>query len=564
MSWADETLAGTARQRRHFPTQTVVTVLVAALAVWLVFYPVGWLVWGAFHSGAPGEGGAFTWRNFAATLPDPGYWLLVGRSLLVGVGVTLLATAIGLPLAWLTVKSDLPCPQLVELAAILPFFTSTFIGALAWIFLGNPTNGLLHLWLGLPINVYSLGGIIFVTGLYMAPYIYLFSASALRNIDTTYEEASFMSRGGLFRTVTQITIPLIAPALLSAMSLVLIISLDIFGVAAILGFPARISLLATEVYVRATVSPVDYGGAAVAGLTLVAITSLLLLVQRRFLAHRSYAVLGGRGFRQIRYRLGPWRPVALACCALYALIAVVLPFLVLLKTSLQTFPTPRFTAWTLANWATILGDDTLVETLWRSLLVATLGATLCVVLTGLIAYLVQRGRTRALRLLDYIASFPIGIPGIVMGLGLMWGYITWPIWGTIWLLILAYITLFMPYGVRSLGANITQIHAELEESSRVHRAGWLRTLRLVVRPLLRSGIYSTWLLMFIIFIREISTAVLLTSADTQLFPVFIFQEWTGGDFGVMSAGALLLSALMLAAIALFRLLFRVDVVPSYR
>ena len=562
MSWADRTLAP--RRAPPLSTETIVTLAVTALAGWLVFYPLGWLVWGAFHQGAPGEGGAFTLQHVADMLPSLAYWLLVARSLLVGVGITLLATAIGLPLAWLTVKSDIPCRRLIELAAILPFFTSTFIGALAWIFLGNPTNGLLRLWFGLPVDIYSLGGIIFVTGLYMAPYIYLFCAASLRNIDTSYEEASFMSRGGLWRTVTRVTIPLIAPALLSAMSLVLIISLDIFGVAAILGFPARINLLATEVYVRATVSPVDYGGAAVAGLTLIAITSVLVFLQQRLLGRRSYAVLAGRGFRQTRHRLGPWRPAALAFCLAYALIAVVLPFLVLLKTSLQTFPTPRFTAWTTANWATILDDEELVATLWRSLFVSVVGATLCVVLTAVIAYLVQRGRSKMLHLLGYIATFPIGVPGIVLGLGLMWGYITWPIWGTTWLLIVAYITLFMPYGVRAVGANVTQIHAELEESSRVHRAGWLRTLRLIVLPLLRSGITSSWLLLFIIFIREISTAVLLTSVDTQLFPVFIFQEWTGGDFGVMCAGALLLSLLMLVAILLFRLLFRVDVVPAYR
>jgi iron(III) transport system permease protein len=546
------------------PTEAIVSVAVTLIALWLVLYPLGWLIWGSVHQGAPGDGGSFTWAHFATMLPDIEYWLLIWRSLVVAVGITLLATAIGVPLAWLTVKTDMPCRRLVELAAMMPFFTSTFIGALAWIFLGNPTNGLLRLWFGLPVNVYSLSGIIWVTGLYMAPYMYLFTSAALRNIDTTYEEASFMSRGGLLRTLTRVTLPLIAPALLSAMSLVLIISLDIFGVAAILGFPARITVLATEVFVKATVSPADYGGAAVAGLTLIVITSALAFLQKRLLGRRSYAVLGGRGFRQIRYQLRAWTPVALGCCAMYALLAVILPFLVLIKISFQTYPTPQFTAWTLSNWATILGEDVLTDTLRRSLILSTFGATLSVLFTGVIAYLVHRSRSRLITMLGYISLFPIGIPGIVMGLGMMWAYITWPVWGTVWILVIAYITLFMPYGVRALGANITQIHPELEESSRVHRGSWLRTLALIVFPLLRSGIFSTWMLLFIIFIREISTAVLLSSVDTQVFPVLIFQQWTGGDFGVMSAGALLLSAIMLVVIVLFRWLFKVDVVPSYR
>jgi iron(III) transport system permease protein len=566
VSWAEQVriaaVAPRATAASRLAVEGIVAALVTLVAAGLVTYPMGWLVWGALHHGAPGEGGALTWSHFTGTLGSAAYWLLVLRSLLVGAGATLLATAIGLPLAWLTVRTDMPCRGLVEVAAILPFFTSTFVGALAWIFLGNPTNGLLRLWTGLPVNIYSLGGIVWVTGLYMSPYVYLFTAAALRNLDATYEEASFMARGGRLRTLAQVTIPLIAPALLSAMSLVLIISLDIFGVAAILGFPARISLLATEVFVKATVSPVDYGGASVAGLTLVVIASALLMLQRRFLGRRSYAVLGGRGFRGIRYRLGAWRLVALAGALLYALFAVVLPFLVLLKTSLQTYPTPHFTAWTLANWQTMLGDDGLIDSLRRSLVLSVSGATAAVLFTATIAWLVHRSRSRLMPLLDYVASFPIGIPGIVMGLGMMWAYITWPIWGTVWLLAVAYVTLFMPYGVRALGATIVQIHPELEESSRVHRGTWLRTLCVIVLPLLRSGVWSTWMLLFVILIREISTAVLLTSVHTQLFPVFIFQQWTGGDFGVMSAGALLLSGLMIAVVVAFRLLFRAGVMPS--
>ena len=201
------------------PVQLAITVVVVLLALWLVLYPLGWLIWAMFHKGAPGASGDWTTENLKVLL-DAEYWQLVGRSLIVGVGTTLLATFIGVPLAWVTVKTDMPGKRFVEIIAILPFFTSTFIGALAWIFLGNPTNGLLKLWLGIPINVYSMGGIIWVTGLYMAPYIYLFASAALRNMDTSYEEASFMAGAGLFRTLTRVTFPLIFPALMSGMSLV--------------------------------------------------------------------------------------------------------------------------------------------------------------------------------------------------------------------------------------------------------------------------------------------------------------------------------------------------------
>ncbi len=546
------------------PVQGIVTIVVIVVALWLVLYPLGWLIWASFHRGAPGAAGDWTLINYTSVFLDPNYWRLVLRSLFVGIGVTLLATLIGVPLAWVTVKTDMPGRRLVEIAAILPFFTSTFIGALAWIFIGNPTNGFLKLWFGIPINIYSLWGIIWVTGLYMAPYIYLFTSAALRNMDTSYEEASFMAGAGLFRTLTRVTLPLIFPALVSGMSLVLVISLDIFGVAAILGFPARISLLATEVYVNASLIPPAYGKAAVEGLTLIVIAALLLYLQNAYMRRRSYAVVSGRGFRVKLYSLGAWSPLVLGLCLLYLLIAVVFPLLVLIKNSFQVYPTPRFTAWTLDNWRTFLSNTSVLDALLRSFYLSTFGATLTVVFTAIVAYIIQRSRVPGRRFLEYVTAIPVGMPGIVLGLAIMWAYITWPIWGSVWILIFAYMTLFMPYGVRALSASLMQIHPELEESSRIHRATWQMTFRRIVLPLLRSGISSTWILLFIIFIREISTAVLLTSVHTQVFPVLIFQEWTAGNFNVMSAGALLLSIIIFVVVSLFRWIFKVDVVPSYR
>lgn len=546
------------------PAEGITLAVLILLVLWLVLYPVGWLVWGAFHSGPPGGGGAWTLANFNEVLFDPGHWVMVWRSVVVGVGVTVLATVIGAPLAWLTIKTDIPGKRWVELSAIIPFFTSTFIGALAWIFLGNPTNGILKLWFGIPINVYSVGGIIWVTALYMAPYMYLFTAAALRNMDTTFEEASFTSGAGLWRTLTRITFPLILPALLSGMTLVFVISMGIFGVAAILGFPARIHLLATEIYAKALLIPPNFGAATVSALTLVVITAALIMLQRWALRSRSYALVSGRGFRIKLYALGRLTPVALAWCSLYALLAVILPAFVLIKVSLQPYPTPKWGPWTLENWTIFFNNDNLLGTLLRSLYLSTAGATLCVLLTAVIAYIIHRSHVPGRTLLEHISVMPIGIPGIVMGLAMIWAYVTLPVWGTLWVVIIAYMTLFMPYGVRALGANIVQIHPELEESSRVHGASWFRTFRLVMLPLLRPGIYSTWILLFIIFIREISAAVLLTTTNTRLFPVLIFEQWSAGAFNIMCAGALLLTLIMFAVILLFKWGFKVDVMPSYR
>jgi iron(III) transport system permease protein len=394
--------------------------------------------------------------------------------------------------------------------------------------------------------------------------MYLFTAAALRNMDTTFEEASFMSGAGLWRTLTRVTFPLILPALLSGMTLAFVISMGIFGVAAILGFPARINLLATEIYVKALLIPPRFGAATVSALTLMVITAALILLQRWILRTGSYALVSGRGFRIKLYALGRWTWVALAWCLLYALLVVILPAFVLIKTSLQPYPTPKFGPWTLDNWKIFFDNSNLLDTLLRSMYLSTAGATICVLLTAMIAYIIQRSHAPGRKLLEQVSIMPIGIPGIVMGLAMIWAYVTLPIWGTLWVVILAYMTLFMPYGIRALGSNIVQIHPELEESSRVHGASWFRTFRLIMLPLLRPGIYSTWILLFIIFIREISAAVLLTTTNTRLFPVLIFEQWSAGAFNIMCAGALLLTVIMFGVIMLFKWGFKVDVMPSYR
>jgi iron(III) transport system permease protein len=316
--------------------------------------------------------------------------------------------------------------------------------------------------------------------------------------------------------------------------------------------------------VRATLIPPSFGAATVSAITLMVITAALIVLQRWILRSGSYALVSGRGFRSKLYSLGKWTWVAQVWCALYALLAVILPAFVLIKVSMQPYPTPRFGPWTLDNWTAFFNKSNVVDTLVRSLWLSTGGATLCVVLTALIAYIVHRSRAPGRKVLEQVSVMPIGIPGIVMGMAMIWAYITWPLWGTIWILIIAYMTLFMPYGVRALGSNIVQIHPELEESSRVHGASWLKTFGSIVVPLLRSGIYSTWILLFIIFIREISAAVLLTSTTTRVFPVLIFEFWTDGQLNVMCAGALMLSIIMFAVIALFKWGFKVDVMPTYR
>ena len=368
----------------------------------------------------------------------------------------------------------------------------------------------------------------------------------------------------MFRTLTRVTFPVILPAILSGMTLVFVITMGIFGVAAILGFPARIVVLATDIFAKSVFAPPLYGEATVAALTLMAITAICIFLQRWILRKGSYALVSGRGFRLKLYSLGRLTPFAYLFTAVYALLAVILPGLVLIKVSMQPYATPKFGLWTMENWEVFFTNPDLLDSFIRSMYLSTGGATISVLMTAVIAYIIHKSKAPGRGILEQVSVMPVGIPGIVMGLGMIWAYIQWPIWATVWILVVAYLTLFMPYGVRALGANVVQVHGELEESSRVHGGSWFLTFRRIIFPLLRPGIYSTWILLFIIFLREISTAVLLTTHETRVLPVLIFEQWTDGELNIMCAGALLLTAIMFVVISVFKWVFKVDVTPVYR
>lgn len=532
----------------------------------LILYPA----WILFSSSFMTESGELTLQWYIEAYTDPANYQAIFNTLVIACGAAIIATGFGTFMAWAVVRTDIPGRRIIEAASIVPFISTPFIGALAWILLASPQTGLInHLWRALPgvedplLNIYSLWGIVMVEALYEMPYVFLIVSGALRSMDSTLEEASMSSGAGVWDTTWRVTLPLVLPAILGGALLVFVLAAEQFGVPAVLGTPARIRVLTTSIWDTQSVYPPKYGLGASLCVTLLVITMIGLWLQRRLIGSRSYTTVGGKGARAHRISLGPWRWLVFAVCAAYLLLAVVLPFATIFLSSIRTLWTHDF-RWeqlTLENYRWVLFDYPITQrALFNSMFLAVVGATVCIVFCALVSFLSLRTRLPGRKALDYLSMLPMAFPGIVLAVGLLQAWITPPLvlYGTIWILFIAYIARYFPYGVRSTSATLVQIHPELEESSLISGANWFQTFYRVTLPLLKPGLVAGWILLFVSFTRELSASVLLYSPGKEVLSVAIYDMWEQGDFQPLSALAFIQIAIAMVMLALVKWVTKVD------
>src|SRR5215475_1250382 len=553
------------RRRTRFDPLLVVHIATILLLCVLILYPVAILL----NQSVRGDDGtlSFVWylqaytslRNYQAIL----------NTLIVAFGATAFAVAIGTFLAWAVVRTDMPGRRVVELASLVPFISTPLIGALAWILLLSPQTGLINqAWRfvygsGSIFNIYSIWGIIFVEALYETPLVFLLVSGALRSMDPTLEEASLSSGAGVFKTTSRVTLPLVLPSILAGALLVFILAAEQFAVPAVLGTPAKIRVLTTSIFEAQSVYPSRDGLAAALSVTLLAIALGGLVLHKRLLGARSYATVAGKAARPRRVNLGRWRYLLLAVCVLYLVLAVVLPVVTIFLSSIRTIWTAdfRWEQFTLANYTRVLFAYPAAErAIVNSLILALVGATATILLCALISFLSRRARLPGHKILDTLAMVPMGFPGIVLAVGLLHAWITPPLvlYGTIWILFVAYMTRYLPVGVRSVSASLAQIHPELEESSLASGATWLQTFRHVTLPLLKPGIAAGWALLFVAFTRELSASILLYSPRLEVLSVVIYDLYQEGGFRALCALATLQVVIAIAVLAIARSVTRLD------
>lgn len=507
--------------------------------------------------------GRWTAVWYAQVYTDPANYRALGNSLIVAAGSAIFASILGTCLAWVVARTDTPCRGLLEVSTLVPFICPPFIGALAWTLLGSPNTGLLNQGVrglfGLErlVNIYSLGGMVLVIGLYTAPFVLLIVGGALRSMDASMEEASMMAGAGQTATTVLVTLPMVAPAILSGAFLAFVLALEQFGVPAVLGLPARIPLLTTKIWTTISESPPQYGQGAALCVVLLLLTVVGVVLQRRLLRRRRFTTISGKGARPRLVRLGGFRWIAFGLGCAYLIGAMVLPMGALILASVRTVWTQQL-VWsqlTLQNYRYILMDYPLSrQAMTNSLLLGAGGATLAILLAAVVSFLSLRARLPGHRALEQVAMLPLAFPGTVLAYGMLRAWIQPPLvlYGTMWILLAAYVGRYLPYGVQSTSSTLAQIHPELEESSLMSGASWPATFRFITLPLLRSGILAGWILLFVSFLRELSASVLLYTPKQVVLSVALFDLWASGEIGYLAALSVLLIVIAVAALAALR------------
>jgi iron(III) transport system permease protein len=544
-----------------------VWLLAAGALVMLILLPMGWLA----YISVTGPRG-FTLAHYARVLGDPPLQKALWNTVVLAFWSGLVALAIGAPMAWLSARTDLPGRRIIQSLIMASFVTPPFLGAFAWVMLAGPNAGYLNqLYRGLTgaegplLNIFSMPGLIFVVAIYTFPYVYIMIANTLGLIASDLEDAAAILGAGRLQVARTITLPMVLPAILSGFILAVLQALALFGSPAILALPAGFHTVTTQMWSFFQYPPRAELAAAFS-IPLLLATALLLLVQKKLLGRRGYAAVGGKGGQRRIIRLGRWRRPALAGCLAVLACAVFLPYGILLKTAFaRAWAQPMTPAnFTLENWSfTFLHSATqaaIINTLELGILTACVGAGLAT----LLAYVTNRKLVMGHQVLGFLAVSPVVIPGVVLAVALFVAYTRPPflLYGTLWILFIAYLTKEMPVGYSQADATMRGIHPELEEAGRILGAGRLRVLREITAPLARSGIIATWCFVFIGVIRELSASIILFSPNTKVMSVVIFDLKEEGQFGAIAVLGIFMLVMTFAIVAAMQALLGRDVMGA--
>jgi len=542
-------------RRLQRPVVLVTTVGVLSL---LVTAPMVMLAYGSLRDDSPGMPSSFTLANYEL-LTTAYFWNLVRTSVVIGLGATVVAMVIGGTLAAIIVRTDVPWPKLWDGMVMVPAYVTPFIGAVAWILLSSPRIGYLNTMLeniGLPtFDIYSTGGIIWVLGLYFAPFAYLFLRPTLARLDRSFEESSRVNGGSGLQTLRRIVVPLCTPAVLAATLVIFVNAIGNFGVPGVLGRQQNIEVLPVVLVRLTTQHPTNPNGAAVFGLALAALTVAGLWISNRIIRRRDFTTVTTQGSAEpIRLRLGAFRPVAVAICAGYVVIAVVLPVGAMVIASFQPYLTTDLGAagFTLDNYRFVFSYPSVVRAITNSVLLGLGAAVGGSLLALLIAYIVVRTGWRGRSYVDYAGTATIAIPHTVFGLALVWMWISIPlgVYATPWILLLAYLALFLPYAVRSAVAGLRQVDDSFEEASRVLGGAWLLTLRKVTAPMLAPAVLSGAIMILYQSVRELPASMMLHSVGSEVMSVVMWEMISEGMFVRMFALAVVNLAIVVPLVAI--------------
>ena len=566
--------AAVSRAVRLATLPNILLVACVVVAVWLVFVPLSALLYNGFTEDTGFGPGAFSLDNFIEAYSSWHILRLFWNSLVFALGTAVTTFVMGALVAWVVERTDAPGATLFHTLSLLSFAVPGLLMAMAWIFVFSPNigwgNAVLMSAFGLgepPVNIYSMAGMTWALSSHYFPLAYLALGPALRVLDVRMEEAGLMSGGNYPQVFTRVTLPLLRPAILSALLLLFVMGMASYEVPRLIGRPARIDVFTTDIQGAIISTPPAFGVASALGVTLLAICIMAVYFYRRATRHaESFATITGKGYRPTRVKLGPWRwPVALGIGAMFAL-ALGLPLLTLVWQSFfRNLAQPFFSSAaqaTLDNYDFILSYPIFLSAVKTSVLLAAMAATIVAGLTFVMAWIAQRSLPRYGFLLDALAFAPIAIPGVIVGAGILVAYLMLPIpiYNTIWILLVAYVTLYLPYGMRFASSGIAQIHRELEEMAAISGAGLVQTFRRVLLPLLAPVLLAGWIYVFVLAVRELGASIFLVGPGTHVLGTITLTMWEeGGSYGAVAAlGVIQIIPLVLIVAALRVLELRIQ------
>ncbi len=548
------------RSRRawlRFDGSRAVLYAFAALLCVLVILPMTWLAIYAFTD----RNRDFTLANFQRLFSEAAFIDPLITTFTVAICTSLICCAIAAPMGWLVARTDLPFSRTIRALVTASFVTPPFLGAIAWELLAAPNSGLLNKFYRFVtekpqeeylFNIYSMTGLIFVIACYTFPYVFVLVANALDRMPGDLEDASSILGGRAWVTARRITIPLALPALLAGLIVAFLQATTLFGSPAILALPAGFHTMTTKIWSLFQYPPKPELAAA-ASLPLLLITIMLLRAEHAILGRRGYTVVAGKQSAPRLIRLGGLKWAAFAACFSVLLLPVILPYGALVNAAFAPIATTplTFANATMRNFNFVFFELSatklvLKNTFVLGALAATIGTTLALV----IAYLTTRKAVRGWRVLGFLATAPIAIPGIVLGVGLFLSYTRPPfvLYGTIWVLLLAYLTIELPAAYQQMQSAFRSVHPELEDASRILGATRLQALRQITAPLLRTSVIATWCFIFVSVIRELSAAIILFTSQTKVVSVLIFDLKESGDLGAIAILGLLMLLLTFAVV----------------
>lgn len=545
------------RLRRLLTPQLLIVVAAIVVVGYLAVVPLGYLL----HDTLTGSSGLSFGAFARAYGGDSQSGQMMVNSLEFACGSALFALVVGTALAYVQVRTDVPFKGLLFAASMVPLIVPGILYAAAWIFLGDPNIGLVNTLLfkplfgSGPVNVFSVPGMVWVQGLHLAPVCFLLMVAAFRAMDPSLEESAAMSGAGRLTVLRRVTVPLLRPALISAALLMFVQSLESFEVPGLLGLQNGIYVFTSRIYFTLRSYPIDYGAAGAYAIGLLAIAVVGVLLAGRLQRNaRGFQTVTGKAFRPQPIRLGRARPWIGAGVVLFFLVTVVLPVGVLVYASLLKFyaapSAATLRSMSFANYSAVLHLPLALTALKNSFVLGIGAATVVMLLSAVVSWVVVRTKLPGRRALDVLAFTPIVIPGLVLGLALAFVYlrIPLPIYGTLLILLISYCTRYLPYGMRYSSAAMTQLSRELEESAMVFGASWTQMFRRVLMPLASSGIVAGWVYILVVSFRELSSTILLYSPGTEVLSVLIWEQFENGQFTTLAALGVLMVAILVALV----------------